>query len=166
MQIPSGVGRVEEGVPPAAMELTSWAVEFGGGQVAVVLTQVQTLTLYADSGELLADDVVTTWIRSYGGAPVALSPYGHPIFGRTPTTPGWGGELTLGGRLLITCANALVFDGVIDTEPHWYVSAAQELEKCGGLVMVSGPITDIAELPDALADGLALAVRIPLQLVQ
>lgn len=148
---PAGAG---VGITPSAMRLDAQSAHLEPDPVIVII-QPDTPSLVGPLGQLLVGDLIEKAVREAGGQPLRL-----PVVFGPERTPGWTAQLTLTtGRLVIRYPNSTLFyDGSMPTEPRWRADVAAT----GDVVVITGPIADVANIEPVLTRGLATWVRIPL----
>ncbi|AWN24851.1 hypothetical protein DKG71_00470 [Streptomyces sp. NEAU-S7GS2] len=121
----------------------------------IVMIQPDTLSVFGPFGQLCVGDAVEKAVREAGGQPLRF-----PVVFGPERARGWKAQLKLkSDHLLIHHPSGSVFyDGSMPTEARWRADVAAT----GDVVVITGPIANVANIEPVLAQGLATWVRIPL----
>lgn len=125
------------------------------GHPVIVMIQPDTVTITAESGELLSADTVETSMKAAGGQTMSLPPNftGEPA-------KGWEGSLNpaTDEMLLRFPSGALLYDGTMPTTPDWVA----QVRVAESVVVLTGPMATLDDFEPLLMRGRVLWTRVPL----
>jgi len=121
----------------------------------IFMVQPSTLSVFGRQGELVVGDAVEKAVREAGGQQLRF-----PVVFGPRRARGWKAQLRLRtDDLLIHYPDGTVFyDGTMPTTARW----RSDVAATGDVVMVTGPVANVASFEPAMAQGLTSWIRIPL----
>jgi len=165
MDGPDTRGLVCEGLPPESSTVKPVPYVLDA-EPMIVLLQVRPLHIIGidDTGaHPVVEDLHSTWLLSLGCKRVTRSRFGRGrlSLGRRPAER-WRAELSPAGHLRITGSGKSVYDGTFGPSPRWRALTAAHIHATGGIVMLTGLIHTVDQIPATLAEGSVIGIRIPL----
>lgn len=151
---------------PPIFNLRAQSTRMGSEAMIVMIQPTTFANVNPITGQLQSADALETVVREYGGQPLEL-----PQDFSGPAAPSWSATLVRDpNHLLITCAGREIYDGTMPVARPWVdVVTARARKRHRGvvhseIVMVTGPIPDLASIDAVLLAGRASWVRIALTL--